>query len=232
MQNTWYIGFLNLFLYRVIQGKSPPPLQQNWEKLYKIWKHIWKIEMNWSWLQKKPKPNNQISEFCCNSKYATRSLQMAFFESQFWNFFSTENLKSPLRMLSTGWKSLYLSYIMLSRNKQLRFFIFWVRAILCGLKGSKGVLFGQNWDAKNAVGKLRVVYLELQQNHEIWFLSLGFFCNQLHFISSFQICFQISYSFSQFCCRGGGGLLPWITLYIPYINRRGSWLAVIFTFFC
>ena len=27
------------------------------------------LEMKWSWSQKKPKPNNQISDFCCNSKY-------------------------------------------------------------------------------------------------------------------------------------------------------------------
>ena len=44
-----------------------------------------------SWLSIDWKPNNRISEFCCNSKYATSNLLIAFSHCDFETFFSTEN---------------------------------------------------------------------------------------------------------------------------------------------
>ena len=70
-------------MYRVIQGKSPPPSTAKLRKAVRNLKAYLKTRDEMKLIAKKPKPNNQISEFCCNSKYATRNLQIAFFASRF-----------------------------------------------------------------------------------------------------------------------------------------------------
>ena len=65
----------------MIQGKRPPPSTGKLGKAVQNLKAYLKTRDDTKLIAKKPKPSKQISDFCCNSKYKTRNLQIAFFAS-------------------------------------------------------------------------------------------------------------------------------------------------------
>ena len=67
----------------MIQGKSPPPSTAKLRKAVRNLKAYLKTRDEMKLIAKKPKPNNQISEICCNSKYVTRNLQIGFLHRDF-----------------------------------------------------------------------------------------------------------------------------------------------------
>ena len=58
----------------------------------------------------------------------------AFFASWFWNFFSTENVTGPSKMLRFGWKSVYLLPIMCLTKVVMGFGWFQILVTLCAFK--------------------------------------------------------------------------------------------------